>query len=113
MKDPKGAKKAFRIPAMALILPRRKLLHLLQASLLLVTVFAAAKLLGVGKWIAGEAERNVEQRRDTVEQGFIGDGRNSLDVMEQQEPRDVAKTNKEGSEWVREGGEVISELLEE
>lgn len=87
------------------ILPKRKLLHLLQASLLLAAVFAAAKLLGVGKLIAGEANRDAEQQRGPVEQGLIGHGGNSLDETKQQGSRDVAQMDK-SSEWVRKENEV-------
>lgn len=91
---------------MGLFLPKRKLLHLLQAALLFAAVLAAAKLLGVGKIIEGEAKRNVEPHRDPVEQGFNGGGGNSFDVTEQQKrSRDMAEIDK-SSEWVRKENEV-------
>ena len=90
---------------MVLILPKRKLLHLLQASLLLAAVFVAAKFLGVGKLIAGETNRDAEQQRGPVEQGFIGHGGNAFDVTKQQGSRDVAQMDK-SSQWVRKENEV-------
>ena len=87
---------------MVLILPKRKLLHLLQASLLLAAIFAAAKLLGVGKFIAWEAKQNVDQPIEPLEQGFIDPRKNRLRATtEQQRSRVVAEANKR-SEWVRE-----------
>ena len=86
---------------MVLILPKRKLLHLLQASLLLAAIFAAAKLLGVSKFIAWEAKQNVNQPIEPLEQEFIDPGKNRLPATtEQQRSHVVAEANKR-SEWVR------------
>ena len=79
---------------MGLILPKRKLLHLLQASLLLAAVFAAAKLLGVGNFIAGEVRSELTQQREPVDHRFIDHDENSFDATTKHE---VAETDKS---WV-------------
>ena len=87
---------------MVLILPKRKLLHLLQASVLIAAVFAAAKLLSVGKFIAWEGKQNVDQPIEPLEHGSHDPGGNGFPATtEQQRSRDVAEANKR-SEWVRE-----------
>ena len=93
---------------MVLILPKRKLLHVLQASLLLAAIFAAAKLLGVGKFIAWEAKQDVDQPIEPLEHGFNDPGGNRFPATtEQQRSRDVAEANQH-SEWVREENEMNS-----
>ena len=49
---------------MPLILPRRKLLHLIQALLLLAAAFSAAKVFGIDELILGGGNRNTAQHKD-------------------------------------------------
>ena len=68
---------------------------------MLAAIFAAAKLLGVSKFIAWEAKQNVNQPIEPLEQEFIDPGKNRLPATtEQQRSHVVAEANKR-SEWVR------------
>ena len=75
---------------------------------MLAAIFAAAKLLGVGKFIAWEAKQNVDQPVEPLEHGLNDpEGNGFPATTEQQRSRVVAEANKR-SEWVREENKLNS-----